>query len=73
MRGRNLFVADIKLPGMLHVAFARSPMAHGRIVSSTHQKPKAPGVVAVFSGSDTEELPIFRMQTALKSGGRRAA
>lgn len=61
LRGRGLFVADIKLPGMLHVAFARSPMAHGRIVSIDTSKAKAaPGVVAVFSGPDlTGELPYI--------------
>jgi aerobic carbon-monoxide dehydrogenase large subunit len=31
MRGRGQFVGDIKLPGMLEVAFLRSPIAHGRI------------------------------------------
>ncbi len=31
MRGRGQYVGDIKLPGMLEVAFVRSPIAHGRI------------------------------------------
>ena len=32
MRGRGEYVPDIKFPGMKHVAFCRSPVAHGRIV-----------------------------------------
>jgi carbon-monoxide dehydrogenase large subunit len=31
LRGRGQFVADIRLPGIKEVAFARSPVAHGRI------------------------------------------
>jgi carbon-monoxide dehydrogenase large subunit len=31
LRGRGEFVADIKLPGMLEIAFLRSPLAHARI------------------------------------------
>jgi len=33
MRGRGQYVGDIKLPGMLEVAFLRSPLAHARIKS----------------------------------------
>jgi carbon-monoxide dehydrogenase large subunit len=33
LRGRGVFVADICLPHMLHVAFLRSPVAHGRLRS----------------------------------------
>jgi len=31
MRGRGQFVADLRVPGMMDVAFVRSPIAHGRI------------------------------------------
>jgi len=31
MRGRGQYVGDIKLPGMLEVAFVRSPLAHARL------------------------------------------
>src|ERR1700757_3385020 len=31
MRGRGQFIGDMKMAGMLEVAFLRSPMAHGRI------------------------------------------
>ena len=32
LSGRGQFVDDISLPGMLHVAFARSPIARGNIL-----------------------------------------
>jgi len=31
LTGRGRYVSDLRLPGMLHVAFVRSPLAHGRI------------------------------------------
>jgi aerobic carbon-monoxide dehydrogenase large subunit len=31
LRGRGRFIADIQLPGMLDVAFVRSPLAHARV------------------------------------------
>ncbi|MCK9913427.1 xanthine dehydrogenase family protein molybdopterin-binding subunit [Microbacteriaceae bacterium K1510] len=31
LRGRGRFVADIRLPGMMDVAFVRSPLAHARV------------------------------------------
>ena len=33
IRGRGRFVDDVQLPGMLHGAVLRSPVAHARIVS----------------------------------------
>jgi len=33
LRGRGLFVDDIKLPGIVHLAILRSPHAHARIRS----------------------------------------
>ncbi|GIH72084.1 xanthine dehydrogenase family protein molybdopterin-binding subunit [Sphaerimonospora thailandensis] len=51
--GRTQWTDNIQLPGMLHVAFLRSPMAHARItrvdVSAARGRP---GVVAVFGGAD---------------------
>jgi len=33
LTGAGRYVDDIKLPGMLHAAFVRSPMAHARVLS----------------------------------------
>jgi carbon-monoxide dehydrogenase large subunit len=54
--GRANWVDNIKLPGMLHAAFLRSPYAHARITSIDASAAKEqPGVVAVFTGDDLAE------------------
>jgi carbon-monoxide dehydrogenase large subunit len=51
--GQANFTDNIVLPGMLHVAYVRSPMAHARITSVDLSAAKAvPGVIAAFSGTD---------------------
>jgi len=53
LRGRGRYVGDITLPRMLHLAFARSPYAHARIVSINAEQAKpSPGVAFVFTGKD---------------------
>ena len=51
--GTSQYVADIALPGLLHVAFVRSPHAHARIRGIERRRAQAlPGVVAVVTGRD---------------------
>jgi aerobic carbon-monoxide dehydrogenase large subunit len=51
--GKARFVADIKMPGMLHASFVRSPHAHARIVSiDARAARELPGVVAVLTAND---------------------
>ena len=51
--GQTNWTDNIVLPGMLHMAFARSPMAHARITSVDLSAARAlPGVIAAFSGAD---------------------
>jgi carbon-monoxide dehydrogenase large subunit len=53
--GTARYTDDIVLPGLLHAAILRSPHAHARIKSLDAASAKAaPGVLAVFTGSDTE-------------------
>ena len=53
IQGRGHYVDDIKLDGMLHMAFARSPYGHARITSiNTEAARNAPGVVAVLTSED---------------------
>jgi carbon-monoxide dehydrogenase large subunit len=51
--GRTRWTDSVAVPGMLHVALLRSPMAHARIsrvdVSAARSRP---GVVAAYSGAD---------------------
>jgi aerobic carbon-monoxide dehydrogenase large subunit len=64
IRGQGHFVDDVQLPGMLHGAVLRSPVAHARIVSidasAALQHPK---VRAVITGRDLEERGVAWMQT----------
>jgi aerobic carbon-monoxide dehydrogenase large subunit len=53
LTGEAVFVDDVALPGMLHVAFVRSDHAHGvlRSVDATAARAR-PGVMAVFTAED---------------------
>jgi carbon-monoxide dehydrogenase large subunit len=54
--GRGCYVDDINLPGMLHLAFQRSPYPHAKIRSIDFSKAKSmPGVEAVVTGDDLSE------------------
>ncbi len=51
--GQTNWTDNIVLPGMLHMAFVRSPMAHARITSVDLSAARdLPGVIAAFSGAD---------------------
>jgi carbon-monoxide dehydrogenase large subunit len=53
LTGRALFVDDVSRPGMLHVAFLRSPFAHARINAiDTAMARELPGVHAVYTAAD---------------------
>jgi carbon-monoxide dehydrogenase large subunit len=64
LRGEGRFVDDIKLPGLLHAAFVRSPHAHARIAAiRTGTAAALPGVVRIFIFDDLvrwmKPLPLF--------------
>jgi len=53
LTGQTNWTDNIVLPGMQHMAFVRSPMAHARITSVDLSAARAlPGVIAAFSGAD---------------------
>ena len=53
IQGRGHYVDDVKLDGMLHMAFARSVHAHARLKSVNVSAARAhPGVVAAYTGAD---------------------
>jgi carbon-monoxide dehydrogenase large subunit len=53
--GRTRFTDNIVLPGMLHLAYARSPFAHARITSiDTSAAAASSGVVATYTGADLD-------------------
>jgi CO/xanthine dehydrogenase Mo-binding subunit len=53
LTGQGLYVDDVDLPNMLHVAFVRSPYAHAKINSiDVSQALQREGVVAVYTAND---------------------
>ncbi len=51
--GQTNWTDNITLPGLVHVAFVRSPYAHARITSvDVSAAREAPGVLAAYSGAD---------------------
>ncbi|MDT4973655.1 MAG: aerobic carbon-monoxide dehydrogenase large subunit [Pseudonocardiales bacterium] len=64
IRGKGKYVDDIQLPGMLHLAILRSPVAHARIVSvDTMAAMSHPKVKAVVTGADLVEKGLAWMPT----------
>jgi carbon-monoxide dehydrogenase large subunit len=64
IRGQGNFVDDVNLPGMLHLAILRSPMAHARIKSiDTTAAAALEGVVAIVTGADLAEKGLAWMPT----------
>jgi carbon-monoxide dehydrogenase large subunit len=59
LTGRGQFVDDVELPGMLHVAFARSSIARGSIVSiNTETARDVPSVHAIYTMDDLATRPV---------------
>ncbi|MFG1622575.1 aerobic carbon-monoxide dehydrogenase large subunit [Kribbella sp. NPDC049227] len=64
IRGLGKYVDDIQLPGMLHLAVLRSPMAHARIASIDVTAAQAhPKVKAVITGADLAAQGLAWMPT----------
>ena len=54
--GRTTWTDNMVLPGMLHLAVVRSPVAHAKITAiDVSAAQGAPGVIAVFTGRDLAE------------------
>ncbi|MGW1492299.1 aerobic carbon-monoxide dehydrogenase large subunit [Streptomyces sp. NPDC002402] len=64
VRGHGTYVDDVRLPGMLHGAVLRSPLAHARIVSVDTSAAEAhPRVKAVITGETLAGLGLAWMPT----------
>ncbi|HLY64159.1 MAG TPA: xanthine dehydrogenase family protein molybdopterin-binding subunit [Chloroflexota bacterium] len=56
--GGGMYVDDLKLPRMLHLAFLRSPHAHARINNvDVHEARGMAGVVDVITGEELKDSP----------------
>jgi carbon-monoxide dehydrogenase large subunit len=73
LRGAGRFTDDIALPGLLHAAFVRSPIAHGRLRGIDAARARAlPGVRAVLTYTDLRPLlTCDRIPLALPVGAIR--
>jgi carbon-monoxide dehydrogenase large subunit len=59
LTGRGQYVDDVRLPGMLHIAYARSPVARGRITAIDMSAAKdVPGVHAIYTQADLAAVPV---------------
>ncbi|MGD0554661.1 MAG: molybdopterin cofactor-binding domain-containing protein, partial [Streptosporangiaceae bacterium] len=64
IRGQGRYIDDIVLPGMLHGAILRSPLAHARITCVDASAARAhPMVVDVLTGADLAERGLAWMPT----------
>ena len=64
VRGLGTFCDDVQLPGMLHLAILRSPVAHARITNIDTSAAEAhPKVKAVVTGADLAERGLAWMMT----------
>lgn len=59
LTGRGQFTDDVRLPGMVHVAFVRSAVARGRIASIDLEAAREmPGVHAIYTHADLAAVPV---------------
>jgi len=57
IKGRGRFAGDIKLDGLVHVAFCRSTLPHARILAvDTSVAKSMPGVLTVWTAEDLPEV-----------------
>ena len=70
LRGRGRFVDDIALPGLLHVAFVRSPHPHALIRGiDTRAALALPGVHAVLTLDDIAKVMTRRRMVRISNSG----
>src|SRR3981081_1062556 len=63
-QGKGNYVDDLKLPGMLHGDFVRSPHAHARVKSiNPHEALKVPGGLAVITAETLKTVNLAWMPT----------
>jgi aerobic carbon-monoxide dehydrogenase large subunit len=66
LAGRGRYVDDVTMPGLLHAAFVRSPVARGTIRGIDTSAARAlPGVTAVYTAADLNEpgRPFWKTMT----------
>ena len=68
--GKGCYVDDVQMPGVLHMAFLRSPYPHATVLSiDTSAAQAMPGVVAVVTGDDLSarlHIPVPSLVPGMK-------
>ena len=58
LRGEGTYIANLSLPGAVHLTFVRSSVAHARIASvDVSEAASMPGVIAIFTAADVDLEP----------------
>ena len=72
LKGQGQFVDDLKLPGTLHAAVARSPLAHARLLRIDTSAARAlEGVIAVYTYADLPDSARRPMPVLVPNPGIR--
>lgn len=59
LRGEGTYIANLDLPGAVHITYVRSAVAHARLVSvDVSAASDMPGVIAVYTGADIDLAPV---------------
>ena len=54
--GKGAYLADLSIPGALHLIFVRSERAHAKIININTEKAKSlPGIISVVTGQDIKD------------------
>jgi carbon-monoxide dehydrogenase large subunit len=74
LSGQATYIDNLARPGLVHLAFVRSPMAHARITAIDRaDAQEMPGVVAVFTAADLAIPPFHGFGSALNEACARDA
>ena len=69
VRGKGLFADDVNFPRQLAMRVVRSPVAHGLLIKVDVAAALAsPGVIAVWTGTDTADIPPIPLRAARPRG-----
>src|SRR5262249_2343003 len=73
LAGRGCYVDDVRLPGMLHAAVVRSPVAHARLrgLDSAAAR-ESQGVHAVLTAADLDRLGMGELKVHTIAPGQKS-
>ncbi len=59
LRGEGTYIANLDLPGAVHITYVRSTVAHARLLSvDVSAAVETPGVIAVYTADDVDLAPV---------------